>query len=398
MYGLSTKDVKTLLEHCLTNNFLRFGKQYYHQNSGIAMGNRVAPPLAIVFMGALEERFLAAPRPQPDLYMRYIDDVLAVWTHGADKLDDYFTFLNKVHPSISFTIERTDQLGSIPFLDTLILLRQDGQYRTELYMKPMAAQIIVPFDSAQPTQLKKSVARAQFLRALRLSSDREARRRSTEKIFALFRANGYPPRLLHSLAEQAKRTFEQQNDTNSSKSSKSKPDRTFLTLPFIDDTVAKKTQAVIRSSGLPFTVAWKNDKTLKNCLVRSALEPPPCPAGKKTCRTCENGLKGQCTVKNVVYQIKCEACSEFYIGETKRWIRSRFNEHARDAKNKALNTPLGDHIRLAHPEDTPEFTVSVLRKCKDGADRKIAEALYVRGSHPTLTTQIDTWPVTNMST
>ena len=36
------------------------------------MGNRVAPPLAITFMHAVESLILASPGDQPALYVRYI--------------------------------------------------------------------------------------------------------------------------------------------------------------------------------------------------------------------------------------------------------------------------------------------------------------------------------------
>ena len=46
------------------------------------MGSRVAPPLAIVFMNAIESLLLTAPtsQHQPITYIRYIDDVLGIWT------------------------------------------------------------------------------------------------------------------------------------------------------------------------------------------------------------------------------------------------------------------------------------------------------------------------------
>ena len=166
MFGLSCTDVEPLLQHCLTNSYLRFGQSYYKQNLGLPMGNRIAPSVAIIFMGALEDAFLSSDRAQPEMYMRYIDDCLCVWTHGADALSDYFDYVNDIHPTIKFTIERCDAAdhnGQIPFLDTIITVRPDGHYYTELYIKPVAASIIVPFDSAQPFKLKKAVAKSQFL-------------------------------------------------------------------------------------------------------------------------------------------------------------------------------------------------------------------------------------------
>ena len=284
-----------------------------------------------------------------------------------------------------------DTSGQLPFLDTLIQVNPDGQFTTELYIKPVAAPIIVPFDSAQPFNIKKSVAKSQFLRALRVSSDPRCARRSTDKIKSLFLANGYPPRWLARIASQA-----QSQHKNKTQKTKSQKDRIFLSLPFIDDSLTRKVDAALRSVPLEITASWKNDNTLTKRLVHSALDPPPCRAGNRFCRTCNSGLRGRCTTKNVVYQIGCELCSptEFYIGETKRPIRYRFDEHFRDGTNRTPQTPLGDHMLGCHPnESSPKLSVAIVRRCRDGADRKIAEALTIRDRQPKLNSQFDTWPV-----
>ena len=394
LYGLSWLDVEPLLEHCLTNSFCRFGSSYYKQTVGLPMGSRIAPPLAIIFMGALEEAFLSASRSQPSLYVRYIDDCFCVWPHSPDALTEYFEFVNTLHPTIKFTIERSDSVnlsGQLPFLDTLIKVSPDGHYTTELYMKPVAAPIILPFDSAQPFKTKKSVAKSQFLRALRLSSDPQSARRSTDKIHELLLSNGYPSRWLAGVARQALRQHE--NKTNKSRPPK---DRIFISLPFIDDTLTRKVDTALRSAKLNITAAWKNDNTLTKRLVHSALEPPPCRAGNRPCRTCDNGLRGRCMTKNVVYEVTCQMCSpkQTYVGETKRCVRYRFDEHFRDGSNQTQLTPFGEHMLKCHPnEPVPKLSVAIVRRCKDGADRKIAEALAIRDRRPSINSQLDTWPV-----
>ena len=116
-FGLDVNSIRVLLDHCLANNFVRFGQAYFRQTEGIAVGSRIAPPLAIVFMHTLESLFLAAPRLQPSLYLRYVDDVFGVWPHGKASLLEYFFFLNTIHPSIKFMIEHTGDTGELAFLD-----------------------------------------------------------------------------------------------------------------------------------------------------------------------------------------------------------------------------------------------------------------------------------------
>ena len=62
LFGLDTNDIRPLLQHCLQNNYLRFGDSYFKQTQGLLMGSRIAPTLVIVFMGSLEKQFWNHPR------------------------------------------------------------------------------------------------------------------------------------------------------------------------------------------------------------------------------------------------------------------------------------------------------------------------------------------------
>ena len=113
------------------------------------------------------------------------------------------------------------------------------------------------------------------------------------------------------------------------------------------------------------------------------LRTPSLPCRSRSCRTCASLLNSRWTTKNVVYEITCRTGVHKYryLGETKRCIRYRFDEHFRDATNRSQQTPLGDHMIKCHPsESVPQLSVAIkaiLRHCEDGADRKIAEALTI---------------------
>ena len=209
----------------------------------------------------------------------------------------------------------------------------------------------------------------------------------------LFLKNGYP----HNLIK--KKIHESGRPTRRAQAAATNPqDTTYVRLPYIDDQLARKVEGAVRSSGLPLRPAWTNGNTLKQKLVRSSLEGPACPGGKR-CHACKAGLKGRCTSKNVVYKITCQICAAsepFYVGETKRHIRLRFNEHRRNAINKTPGTPLGEHMTQQHPNtqvSDQSFLIEIIRRCRDGADRKIAEAVTIKTLNPTLNTQLDTWPL-----
>lgn len=394
LYGLTLDRLETLLRHCLQNNYVRFGDDFFKQTKGVAMGSRVAPPLAITFMHAVESLILSSPGHQPVLYLRYIDDIFGIWTHGTEALDKYHAFINSFHPSLKFSLEKTDpsQNSSVPFLDTLITVTPSGQFSTELYFKPMASPIIIHFTSAQPMQVKHAVLHSELLRAKRTGSDSAAVERGIEKVTSIFLSNGYPLRIIKRAIFKVKHTgeFNEKRDKK-----KHNQDITFVSLPFIDDDLSRKINAKVRASGLPIKIAWQRGQTVSSILVRSALNPPKCPSGNKTCNACEAGVGGKCTTKNAVYEIKCMLCEDTtYLGETKRHVRLRFNEHLRDAKNKTRDTPFGDHMRNHHPDISVTPTtlkIRILRRCKDVASLKITESKCIRDMNPKLNTQTSSW-------
>ena len=401
-FGMTLTDIERLLSHCLTQNFVRFGSQYFRQQTGIAMGSRVAPPLAIAFMHTLESAFLSSTRTQPSLYLRYIDDVFGVWPHGLPSLLEYFDFLNSVHPSINFTLEHTGDTGTLSFLDTLFKVSETGQYTTELFIKPMSANVILHFDSAQPMTVKRATARSQFLRALRIASSGDPTERSLDKIDRLFQSNGYPPATLRKARREAIHTHAGRGSGTRRQSGRNVP-KTPLVLPFVDDKLSHQIQGIVKNSGISFQLAWKGGETVGQKLIRSAHSSPPCPGGGRYCNTCHAGLAGRCHTKNTVYRIDCTLCPEgqsFYVGESRRSIRVRFNEHLGDARHKRTDSPFGIHQN--HHLNTPltchNLTIRILSRATDGPDRKIKESIYIRDMKPSLNTQTSSWPLTPHAT
>ena len=61
-----------------------------------------SPAHANLFMSGLEERLLDASEDKPLDWMRFIDDVFFVWTHGEEKLKRFINFVKSSHKTIKF--------------------------------------------------------------------------------------------------------------------------------------------------------------------------------------------------------------------------------------------------------------------------------------------------------
>ncbi|KAK6743069.1 hypothetical protein RB195_010374 [Necator americanus] len=71
MYGFAIQQIMMLLSECLRCSVFRCSGQCYRQIRGLAMGQRLAPILAVAFMSKVEKPLLEL---KPLLYCRYIDD------------------------------------------------------------------------------------------------------------------------------------------------------------------------------------------------------------------------------------------------------------------------------------------------------------------------------------
>ena len=101
----------------LHNNYFKFGEKVYRQNKGIAMGNRLAPLLVIVFMDHLEREMLRTTKDKPESYERCVDDGLVVWPHGKTRLVEFMDHCNHPTPNIGCTWDSSTEGNSVKVMD-----------------------------------------------------------------------------------------------------------------------------------------------------------------------------------------------------------------------------------------------------------------------------------------
>ena len=148
------------------NNFV-FNDEHFLQQHGTAMGTRMAPAFANLFMGEFEKNAISGYADKPYLWYRYIDDIFMVWTQGEDKLNNFITYLNNIHPTIKFTSEHSTT--SIPFLDVNIQLA-NGRIETDLFCKPTDKHQYLLHSSSHPFHTKRSIPYSLALRLRRICS------------------------------------------------------------------------------------------------------------------------------------------------------------------------------------------------------------------------------------
>ena len=82
---------RDLLRVIIKNNVYRFHDSFFQQIRGVAMGTRCAPPFANLFLESLEEKALDQwTGTHPLLWLRFLDDILMLWTGDQEELHLYW--------------------------------------------------------------------------------------------------------------------------------------------------------------------------------------------------------------------------------------------------------------------------------------------------------------------
>ena len=91
--NITKKEVKKLFLFLTSHSDFIFNSKFYNQIDGVAMGFPLAPLLANIFIGFYEcKRFNEYNLNNPKFYLRYVDDILAVFACRWTKFIRFFRF------------------------------------------------------------------------------------------------------------------------------------------------------------------------------------------------------------------------------------------------------------------------------------------------------------------
>ena len=122
-----------LLTLVLNHNYYTFNGEHFLQINGTAMGTKMAPSYANIFMGKLEKLIIQSASHKPLYWFCFIDNIDMKWTESEENLNRFFDHANNAHPTIKFTHETSR--NNISFLDTYTTC-ENGIMSTDIYNKP----------------------------------------------------------------------------------------------------------------------------------------------------------------------------------------------------------------------------------------------------------------------
>ena len=162
---ISTHFLIELAECVLKNNIFEHDKSVFKQLRGTAIGTKMVPPYAIIFMDSIEEDILSNSLLKPLVWWRYTEYIFMLWEHGEEELKEFLETLNCCHPTIKFTAEYSR--AKINFLD---VMKKRNQLVTDLYVKPTDTQYLHA-SSCHVSHCKKSIPFSQALCLNRICSE-----------------------------------------------------------------------------------------------------------------------------------------------------------------------------------------------------------------------------------
>ena len=258
--SLSEDDFESLIRLCLSSDRILIGDKACKQKSGLAMGNNLAPILAIIYMNEIDRIIIERTNNNVTL-KRYIDDYIALLLSQDMSAHKLLSIANDVNDAIKFTLDVPND-NQLPFLDTLVSYNSDVKsFSTTLYLKPIHSMSIIPWDSHGSIMSKRAILIGEIKRAIKCSTDLTARKQSLKMVSTLFINNGYPKRFVKATIKQT---------VNNTTCNQDNEKVLYLKIPFVNEDLKRRALSVIRRSGIDnVRLTFVNGKALSRVFAPS---------------------------------------------------------------------------------------------------------------------------------
>jgi peptide-methionine (R)-S-oxide reductase len=335
----TTKLIYQLTKLVLENNIIEFNGELYLQLVGCAMGSKMSPNYANVFMHHFEKTYLPQAPVQPYLWKRYIDDIFAIFVCSDQEIQAFIEWINGVHPSIKFTTNMNP--NGVPFLDCFVKI-ENNSIITKPYTKPTDKKQYIHPSSCHPPHVFRSIPYSQALRIKRICTKEQDLMAELQNLEGYFKNRGYPVDIIHAGFNKA--LLPPQNYENNEEDDELDKRPTVMVIPYhpLNPTFAKciatlwqDHELILKDKIKKPIVAYTRPRNLKEILTRARYGPPAIPTppinpgsdviNRPISTYDRNQLKAP--VKHILFKCSCnhEICDEFNTLEealySQKWKR-----------------------------------------------------------------------------
>ena len=337
------------------------------------MGTHFAPPFAIITLDKIEGEALRLlgekQNVRPEMYVRYIDDILlGPFSRDTALFDKILETFNSINSSIQFTLEVPKTSEPINFLDISIFIVENS-IRHTWYSKNSHSEITLKPDTWLPKHVKFNFVKNSVRQVADRCSDTEMKSLALNKLNNRLSKNGFTSVNFEKILNSKRKPRPAKSDNV-----------IFLKTLFINDRFTKKVNNILKKYNFPVKVVSKPNSKLSHCFNNRKIDK------HDHCSLCDSlPNKYCCDVRYVVYKATCNLCNKFYIGETCRPLYLRLNEHRRCIKNRDRNSALADHILNEHSGVNltfDDFRLHIISKFSNPVETRIGEARSITTLKP----------------
>lgn len=285
----------------------QFRGKFYKQTFGTSMGNRFSPFLANHHMAKLEENIKKLPW-FPRFWRRYMDDVFAI----VKKNETLNTLeqLNLISPTIKFTQE-LEENGKLPFLD-LQLKRNRTKIEFSIYRKPTTTQQLIHESSNHHPRHKEAAFHSMIHRLVNVPMKEENFKEELKYIKETAKINGYKEDMINNILKKHSRKKYLKDVTTLNNDKENEEDiKGWISLPYYTP-ITNELSKILKKQNIK--TCYTNGGNLRDLLGT------------------EKDKENNILRKSGIYRLTCENCEKKYVGQTKRCLETRLQEHLNETE------------------------------------------------------------------
>lgn len=335
---------------CMKQNYFQFRDKFYRVDKGTNMGNPLSPIISECFMATFENK-LEDNDVLPRVWHRYVDDVFAVI--DKNKKNEILDILNSQFPTIKFTCE-TEIDNKLAFLDTQVIKKDDHSLEFSIYHKPTSTMRVITSDSHCPFQYKQAAFHSMAHRLCTLPLSIEHYKNEYDYMKSVAVVNGYQISIVDNIIKKHAKKAKKLNATTLTPLDK--PEKTRVSVSYIPQ-ITNKLKNIFNEFDM--SLVYKNNNKLSDLLgntkdKKSELE------------------------KSGIYRISCSECNAVYVGQTRRTVLKRFNEHLKHIEHKRVRkSAFAAHAIFNEHLNVNTDNVELLRSVRDEKRLDAYECVYI---------------------
>ena len=279
---------------------------------------------------------------------------LPSWSHPIE--EPSWTTSTLLTSISSLPVKNKEKMGSLPFLDVLVLPKEDGSLSSTVFRKATHTDLCLQWDSHHTLPSKYSVVGTLLHRANTICSEPHLLRQEEDHLYKALSTCKYPAWTLNRIKMRIRNPNTRKNSSNKT-SLELTSTRNHTSLFLIKEGSVKVSRELVTTMGYRYTS--KEVQQVKTLLVAPKDQDP---------------IKNR---SGVIYRFKCNSveCDDENIGESSRTFGERFREHLQ------APSPVFDHFNTTgHQVSLENF--SIVGREEQNLMRAIKEALYIRVNNP----------------